>query len=148
MSHKISDLNMTMSNQYDYAIGLLSETFWNERWEDVFDTLEEDMADDQSPLLILYYEKSDKNDALLTELNNAVKQYDMSLEDDLDEEYDFPTTMDKFEHFTGNSAWELPEPFEIAVSDNTSSYAYPKWSDVKGDGVVVLDIFDGNTAWT
>lgn len=147
MSNKISDLNMTMSNEYDYAVDLLSETFWNERWEDVFDTLEEDMADGQSPLLILYYEKSDKNDALLTELNDAVKQYDMSLEDDLDEEYDFPTTMDKFEHFTGNTAWELPEPFEIAVSDNTFSYAYPKFSDVNGENIVVIGLFDGNFAW-
>lgn len=148
MSNNLADMDITVSNKYTHAVSLLSETFWLERWEDVFETLNEDLADGENPLMILYYKQSEENDRILEDLDREVSSYESSLENDYDEEDDFCTTMDKFEHFTGNTAWLLPAPLRIAVSDNTNSYAYPKWSDVKGDGVVVLDIFDGNMAWT
>ena len=148
MSNNLADMDITVSNTYPHAVSLLSETFWLERWEDVFDTLNEDLADGEHPLMILYYKQSEENDRLLDDLDREVSSYESSLDNDYDEEDDFCTTMDKFEHFTGNTVWLLPAPLRIAVSDNTDSYAYPKWSDVKGDGVVVLDIFDGNMAWT
>lgn len=148
MSHNLAGLDITVTNTYPHAVSLLSETFWLERWEDVFDTLNEDLADGEHPLMILYYVKSQEHDRLLDDLDREVSSYESSLNNDYDEEDDFCTTMDKFEHFTGNTAWALPAPLRIAVSDNTNSYAYPKWSDVKGDGVVVLDIFDGNMTWT
>ena len=148
MSNNLACLDITVTNKYPHAVSLLSETFWLERWDDVFDTLNEDLADGEHPLMILYYVKSQEHDRLLDNLDREVSSYESSLDNDYDEEDDFCTTMDKFEHFTGNTAWALPAPLRIAVSDNTNSYAYPKWSDVKGDDVVVLDIFDGNMSWT
>lgn len=148
MAHIIENLELNQKNTYPYAVSLLSETFWNERWEDLFDTLNEDIAEGEHPLLILYYEQSEDNDRILSDIDHEVEEYEASLENYHDEEDDFPTTMDKFEHFTGNSAWALPAPLKIAVSDNANSYAYPKWSTLQGiPGVVVLDTFDGDMAW-
>lgn len=147
MEHIIENLELNQVDKYTNAVSLLSETFWLERWEDLHDTLNEDIVEGESPLFILYYKQSEENDRILSELDREVAQYEATLEDpDIDD--GFQTTMDKFEHFTGNSAWELPAPLKIAVSDNANSYAYPKWSTLLGiPGVVVLDTFDGDMAW-
>lgn len=141
MTNTYESLKANFTDKYPKVASLFSETFWLETAEDLEDTLNEEMDENTHPLFLFYFVDDGANHEKLDELENSINE---------DDEDEFLTTMDRFEHYIGIKAWALPIslPLEIAVAGGVDSYGYAKWEDMNADNIVVIDTFDVDGAWS
>ena len=101
----------------------LSATFWQDTYNDVFDTLQQDREPDTGADLRIWadWSKIDEIEEIIAGAEERIKQ-EREAEDDIE----WPTSMDRFEYiFEGYPAWSLPECFIITITGSVDSYAYP-----------------------
>ena len=110
---------------------ILSDNFWDEQYDNIMNTLEEDIPEYEDISMYLYVHENELDDAMClarTWKNKHDALDDYTLED--------MTPIDIFETVSGYSAWDIPEILDIAVSNNVDSYEYEKISDI--DNPIIL----------